>query len=169
MNGTNSFGVYSNTAGTNVTLSPRLDVGEGEPLSGSTAVIALLDGPGASDGMMVHAVLMALAFALILPLGATVIRLFSFKNLIWVTGISRSLDHSHHGVALYAIFGIVVTGALLHQPIIAVVTIYQYTLLWNGVRLSTGCGFTAMVQTSDMVLELLSSGVNGCRSFWSLS
>ncbi|EKD17958.1 uncharacterized protein L3040_004498 [Drepanopeziza brunnea f. sp. 'multigermtubi'] len=49
----NLFMMYSNAAGTNVTLSPRLGVGEVDPdPAGTTAEVTLLSGSGISDGIM---------------------------------------------------------------------------------------------------------------------
>lgn len=54
MAGANIFMIYSNAAGTNVTLSPRLGVGEQQPLSGSsTSDVTLLEGSGILNGMMI--------------------------------------------------------------------------------------------------------------------
>lgn len=53
MSGANIFMIYSNAAGTNVTLSPRRGIGERQPSSPSTAAVTLLDGSGISNGMMV--------------------------------------------------------------------------------------------------------------------
>ncbi|KAH7321931.1 hypothetical protein BKA65DRAFT_513289 [Rhexocercosporidium sp. MPI-PUGE-AT-0058] len=54
MSGSNIFMVYANAAGNNVTVSPRLGVGEVQPTtSGSTAQITLLSGSGISNGQMV--------------------------------------------------------------------------------------------------------------------
>ena len=53
MKGANIFMVYADSAGTNVTLSPRLGVGEVEPQSDKTADVTLLDGSGISNGLMV--------------------------------------------------------------------------------------------------------------------
>jgi len=54
MSGSNIFMVYANAAGNNVTVSPRLGVGDREPTtSGSTSQITLLSGSGISNGQMV--------------------------------------------------------------------------------------------------------------------
>lgn len=45
--------IYANSAGTNVTLSPRMGVGEVEPKQGSAADVTLLPGSGISNGMMI--------------------------------------------------------------------------------------------------------------------
>lgn len=53
MAGSNIFMIYSNSAGDNVTVSPRLGTGERQPLtSGSTSEITLLSGSGIEDGKM---------------------------------------------------------------------------------------------------------------------
>lgn len=53
MSGANIFMIYSNAAGNNVTLSPRLGVGETDPSLTSTANAVLLEGSGIQNGMMV--------------------------------------------------------------------------------------------------------------------
>lgn len=40
-----------------------------------------------------HGVLMGLAFAVIFPVGATVMRLFRFKNLIWFHAAAQALGY----------------------------------------------------------------------------
>lgn len=52
MTGANIFMIYANSAGTNVTLSPRSGIGEKPPTTDSAASVTLLDGSGISDGMM---------------------------------------------------------------------------------------------------------------------
>jgi hypothetical protein len=53
MKNANIFIVYANAAGTNVTLSPRLGVGDKAPTSESTADVTLIGGSGISNGVMV--------------------------------------------------------------------------------------------------------------------
>lgn len=53
MIGSNIFMIYANAAGDNVTLSPRLGIGERQPLnSGSTAQVTLLEGSGIANNVM---------------------------------------------------------------------------------------------------------------------
>ena len=52
MRGSNIFMIYSNAAGDNVTLSPRLGVGNRAPSLDSTAEVTLLEGSGIADGVM---------------------------------------------------------------------------------------------------------------------
>lgn len=52
MAGANIFMVYSNAAGNNVTLSPRLGTGNFEPQSDTSAEVTLLGGSGLANGMM---------------------------------------------------------------------------------------------------------------------
>jgi hypothetical protein len=52
MMGANIFVIYANSAGTNVTLSPRNGIGEKPPTTDSIANVTLLDGSGISNGMM---------------------------------------------------------------------------------------------------------------------
>lgn len=53
MKGANIFFAYANSVGTNVTLSPRLGVGDGDPsTSGTLASLTLLAGSGISNGIM---------------------------------------------------------------------------------------------------------------------
>ncbi|PQE22204.1 hypothetical protein CJF32_00004588 [Rutstroemia sp. NJR-2017a WRK4] len=53
MTGSNIFFVYANAAGTNVTLAPRLGVGEKQPSMNATSKVTLLAGSGISKGQMV--------------------------------------------------------------------------------------------------------------------
>ncbi|KAB8299810.1 hypothetical protein EYC80_000060 [Monilinia laxa] len=53
MQGSNIFVIYADSTGTNVTLSPRLGVGEIQPKSDTSAQVTLLEGSGISDGQMV--------------------------------------------------------------------------------------------------------------------
>ncbi|KAK0099624.1 hypothetical protein ONS95_013479 [Cadophora gregata] len=54
MSGSNIFMIYANAAGNNVTVSPRLGVGDREPTtSGSTSQITLLSGSGISNGQII--------------------------------------------------------------------------------------------------------------------
>jgi hypothetical protein len=53
MTGSNIFLIYANAAGTNVTLSPRMGVGERPPSTDSAANLTLLEGSGISNAMMV--------------------------------------------------------------------------------------------------------------------
>ena len=52
MTGAQMFIIYANTAGTNVTLSPRLSSGHDEPSAEATSVAILLAGSGIVDGNM---------------------------------------------------------------------------------------------------------------------
>ncbi|TVY94250.1 hypothetical protein LAWI1_G000705, partial [Lachnellula willkommii] len=52
MTGANIFMIYANSAGTNVTLSPRSGIGEKPPTTDSAASVTLLDGSGISNGTM---------------------------------------------------------------------------------------------------------------------
>ncbi|KAH6684076.1 hypothetical protein B0J14DRAFT_3467 [Halenospora varia] len=52
MKGSNIFFAYANSAGTNVTLSPRLGVGDKQPSTGATTSLTLLSGSGISNGIM---------------------------------------------------------------------------------------------------------------------
>lgn len=52
MAGANIFMIYSNAAGTNVTLSPRSGIGEKPPVTDSMAAVTLLEGSGISNGTM---------------------------------------------------------------------------------------------------------------------
>lgn len=51
------FVIYANSAGTNVTLSPRHGITEVEPLLDQTTNVTLLAGSGISNGQMVANVL----------------------------------------------------------------------------------------------------------------
>lgn len=53
MRNSNIFIVYPDASGSNVTLSPRLGVGEIEPKYNSMAQVSLLDGSGISNGKMI--------------------------------------------------------------------------------------------------------------------
>ncbi|CZS90816.1 related to cellobiose dehydrogenase [Rhynchosporium agropyri] len=53
MSGSNIFMIYANAAGNNVTLAPRLGVGNRQPVSGSTAQLTLLSGSGIMNGQMI--------------------------------------------------------------------------------------------------------------------
>lgn len=52
MTGANIFMIYANSAGTNVTLSPRMGIREKPPSADSAAAVTLLDGSGISNSMM---------------------------------------------------------------------------------------------------------------------
>jgi hypothetical protein len=52
MSGANMFLVYTNAAGTNVTLSPRTASGHNTPTSNSNAQVTLVEGSGVSNGIM---------------------------------------------------------------------------------------------------------------------
>lgn len=53
MRGSNIFMIYANAAGDNVTVSPRLGLGEYQPMtSGATSQITLLEGSGIANGDM---------------------------------------------------------------------------------------------------------------------
>lgn len=52
MTGANIFIIYTDAAGTNVTLSPRLGTGQVEPKYDSAAQVTLLAGSGVSNGVM---------------------------------------------------------------------------------------------------------------------
>ena len=52
MAGANIFMMYLDAAGTNMTLSPRLGLGEFEPQHDTAAQVELLEGSGVADGMM---------------------------------------------------------------------------------------------------------------------
>lgn len=107
------------------------------PTGGSTGGA---QGTETSDGpsnlntvILAHAVLMPLAFALFYPLGAMMIRLLNFKNLVWVhagwmvftylivlagmgLGVWIAVTTAQLGT-YHAIIGLVVTGSLLLQPV----------------------------------------------------
>jgi hypothetical protein len=52
MKGANIFMVYANSAGTNVTISGRLGVGDKDPQTGAASSLTLLEGSGISNGVM---------------------------------------------------------------------------------------------------------------------
>lgn len=52
MRNSNIFIIYPDTSGSNVTLSPRLGMGEFEPDYNSNAQVSLLEGSGISNGKM---------------------------------------------------------------------------------------------------------------------
>lgn len=52
MNGANMFLIYTDSGGSNVTLSPRLGTGHTQPNFNSNAKVELLDGSGVSNGIM---------------------------------------------------------------------------------------------------------------------
>ena len=52
MKGSNIFMIYSNAAGDNVTLSPRLGTGNNQPNVDTTADVTLLSGSGIANGVM---------------------------------------------------------------------------------------------------------------------
>jgi hypothetical protein len=52
MTGSNIFVVYTNSAGNNVTLSPRAGKGHVEPEFSSGPQVSLIEGTGVSNGMM---------------------------------------------------------------------------------------------------------------------
>ncbi|KAF2032415.1 hypothetical protein EK21DRAFT_110087 [Setomelanomma holmii] len=52
MSGSNMFIVYTNSAGSNVTLSPRTASGHNMPTSNNNAQVTLLEGSGVSNGIM---------------------------------------------------------------------------------------------------------------------
>jgi len=52
MSGSNMFIMYTDSSGTNVTLSPRLGTGHVEPKYNSAAQITMLEGTGVSNGVM---------------------------------------------------------------------------------------------------------------------
>ena len=52
MEGANIFVIYSDSSGSNVTLSPRLGKGEVEPNFDTDAQVSLLDGTGIANGVM---------------------------------------------------------------------------------------------------------------------
>ena len=52
MSGSQMFVLYTDSSGTNVTLSPRLGTGHVEPQYNSAAQVTLLDGTGVSNGKM---------------------------------------------------------------------------------------------------------------------
>ena len=52
MAGANIFVVYADASGTNVTLSPRLGLGNFQPLFNSDAQVVLLEGSGIANGQM---------------------------------------------------------------------------------------------------------------------
>jgi len=53
MTNANIFMVYSNAARSNLTLSPRMGVGNVEPVAPTIANVTLLDGSGISNGRMI--------------------------------------------------------------------------------------------------------------------
>lgn len=53
MSGANIFIMYTDSSGSNVTVSPRLGTGHSQPNYNSDAKITLLDGTGVSNGKMV--------------------------------------------------------------------------------------------------------------------
>lgn len=52
MKNSNIFIIYADASGTNVTLSPRLGVGEVEPNFNADAQVSLLEGSGIANGQM---------------------------------------------------------------------------------------------------------------------
>lgn len=52
MKNANIFIIYADASGTNVTLSPRLGVGEVEPDFNKDAQVSLLEGSGIANGKM---------------------------------------------------------------------------------------------------------------------
>jgi hypothetical protein len=52
MKGSNIFMIYANSAGTNVTLSTRLGIGEKAPNVDTTAIVTLLAGSGITNNVM---------------------------------------------------------------------------------------------------------------------
>ena len=52
MRNSNLFIIYADDTGTNVTLSPRLGVGEVEPNFNPDAKVSLLEGSGIANGVM---------------------------------------------------------------------------------------------------------------------
>lgn len=52
MRNSNIFIIYPDASGSNVTLSPRLGMGEFEPEYNSKAQVSLLEGSGISNGQM---------------------------------------------------------------------------------------------------------------------
>lgn len=52
MRNSNIFIIYADASGNNVTLSPRLGVGEEEPKFNQDAQVSLLEGSGIADGKM---------------------------------------------------------------------------------------------------------------------
>lgn len=59
MAGSNIFILYTDASGSNVTLSPRLGVGEVEPNHDTSAQVTLLEGTGISNGVMTANVMCA--------------------------------------------------------------------------------------------------------------
>lgn len=57
MTGANMFIIYSNAAGTNVTLSARASFGDVEPTTASSSAVTLLAGSGITGGLMTANVL----------------------------------------------------------------------------------------------------------------
>lgn len=53
MKGSNIFVIYSDSTGSNVTLSPRIGTGETTPQASTSQEVTLLSGSGISDGNMV--------------------------------------------------------------------------------------------------------------------
>jgi len=83
MAGSNIFMIYADSAGTNVTLSPRKGVGEVMPLEDMTAQVTLLGGSGISNGVMTANVkckyinlynLMCLTVQVLIAICGTVVR-----------------------------------------------------------------------------------------------
>lgn len=52
MAGSNMFLVYTNSGGTNVTLSPRTANGHNTPTLNGNAQVTLLEGSGVANGLM---------------------------------------------------------------------------------------------------------------------
>ena len=52
MKGANIFIIYSDSDGQNITLSPRLGVGNVQPDYNSAAQVSLLEGSGIANGLM---------------------------------------------------------------------------------------------------------------------
>lgn len=52
MSGANIFVIYTDSTGSNVTISPRIGTGHVEPDHSNAAQVTLLDGTGVADGMM---------------------------------------------------------------------------------------------------------------------
>lgn len=57
MSGSNMFIIYANSAGNNVTLSPRTTSGHSAPSTSTSAALTLLAGSGITGGVMTANVL----------------------------------------------------------------------------------------------------------------
>ncbi|KAL8791639.1 MAG: hypothetical protein Q9195_005788 [Heterodermia aff. obscurata] len=104
-----------------------------------------------NKAVIAHGVIMGLAFALLFPSGAIMIRLFSFTGLVWVHAGAQMLAYALAiaGMGYHPIIGLVVVSLLAFQPILGMV----HHIIYKK-RLSRTAWATAHVWYGRVLLTL---------------